>query len=236
MNASNRCVKLRGLGWSLTFLCLTPFLGWSAPYPNSMQTRPSRPIGNAPQPINLSDLKHELNNHETEIRIFENKLQNQEMAFDEIRQQVNQGLQEQREMAQQLGHNLERKIQTMDNAVQGIVEDLRQIKTQANGSLSILDQYKTKLIELESLFQAQSQHMAALENALQSLADVWQAKEASARDLAQLSTNNCKTYKVQPGDSLGKIAVQHKVSVESVKERNRLQSDRINVGQTLIIP
>lgn len=207
---------------------------WSAPYSNSAQSR--RPMGNAPQPLNLSDLKHELNNHETEIRIFENKLQNQETAFDEIRQQINDGIQAQREMTQNLGLNLERKIQTLDNSFQSVMEDLRQLKNQANGSIAILDQYKAKLIELESLFQAQNHHMAALENALQSLADVWQAKEASAHDLAVRFSSNNKTYKVQPGDSLGKIAAQHKISVESLKERNRLQSDRINVGQTLIIP
>jgi chromosome segregation ATPase len=210
---------------------------WSAPYSNSMQSRGSaRPMGNPPQQINISDLKHELNNHETEIRIFENKMQNHEMALDEIRQQVSEGLQEQKEMAQNLGNNLERKIQTVDNSIQGIMEDLRQLKNQANASISILEQYKAKLIELDSLFQAQNHHMASLENALQSLADVWQAKETSANALVKFTSNNSKTYKVQPGDSLGKIAAQHKISVESLKERNRLKSDRINVGQTLIIP
>ncbi len=43
------------------------------------------------------------------------------------------------------------------------------------------------------------------------------------------------TYEVAPGDTLGAIAEEYGVSVEDIRRWNRMQSDRINVGQTLII-
>lgn len=43
------------------------------------------------------------------------------------------------------------------------------------------------------------------------------------------------TYKVKKGDTLTKIASKHGVSVATLKKRNHLKSDRISVGQVLII-
>lgn len=45
-----------------------------------------------------------------------------------------------------------------------------------------------------------------------------------------------KTYVVQEGDSLWKIARKHKVSVEAIKKENNLETDRVRVGRTLKIP
>jgi membrane-bound lytic murein transglycosylase D len=42
-------------------------------------------------------------------------------------------------------------------------------------------------------------------------------------------------YKVRPGDSLGKIAEKHRVTVKQLKAWNNLRSDRINAGRTLVI-
>ncbi|MEA1890280.1 MAG: LysM peptidoglycan-binding domain-containing protein [Pseudomonadota bacterium] len=43
-------------------------------------------------------------------------------------------------------------------------------------------------------------------------------------------------YKVKKGDSLGRIARQHGISVASLKKTNNLKNDRINIGQDLLIP
>jgi membrane-bound lytic murein transglycosylase D len=42
-------------------------------------------------------------------------------------------------------------------------------------------------------------------------------------------------YRVRPGDSLGKIAEKHHVSVRQLKSWNNLRSDRINAGDVLVI-
>lgn len=190
----------------------------------------------------LADLKHEMRNHESEIRIFENKLQNQETAFDQLRQQLIDDVQSQRDFVRASNVNLDGKIETLDQSlrnletlVRNMMGDLRQMKTQANDSVSVLGQYKQKISELENLLQTQSQHMQNLETALQSMMEVWQAKEA-AREIALKTGETAKIYKVQPGDSLEKIARTQKVTVQDLRNANQLVNDRIIVGQTLKIP
>jgi LysM repeat protein len=49
--------------------------------------------------------------------------------------------------------------------------------------------------------------------------------------------NNRKAvYKVASGDSLWTIAQKYKTTVENLKKTNNLKSDKLSVGQTLIIP
>ena len=48
-------------------------------------------------------------------------------------------------------------------------------------------------------------------------------------------TTNAITYKVRSGDVLGIIAQRYGVKVSSIKQWNNLYSDRINIGQELVI-
>lgn len=186
--------------------------------------------------IALKDLRHELSNHESEIRMFEEKLQNQETMIDQIRQQLANDLQTQKDYTRATSVNLEGKIENLDHSVKGLMTDLRQLKTQANDSVEVLTQYKQKFAEFGELIDVQNQHMANLETALRSIMDVLQAKEAATQLAAAKATETGKTYKVQSGDTLEKIARAHKVTVQILRDRNQLSSDRIVVGQTLKIP
>jgi LysM repeat protein len=44
------------------------------------------------------------------------------------------------------------------------------------------------------------------------------------------------SHKVQPGDSLWTIARRYKTTVEKLKEANHLSSNRLSIGQRLVIP
>lgn len=216
-------------------------------YQNNRQTPVAREDPSAQQirqmKTTLSDLRHELNNHETEIRTFEEKLINQESSFEQLRQHLTEDVQSQRDFVKASTNNLEGKTETLeqslnalDASVKGLTSDIRLMKNQANESVSVLGQYKLKLSELEKMLENQNQHMQNLEAALNSMMEVLQAKQSVKSIPSQGFDGSSRTYKVQPGDSLEKIARSQKTTVQALREANQLQNDRIIVGQTLKIP
>lgn len=220
---------------------------YPANYNNSNNSYSARPIevrpledntANARQARALNDLKNEVNNHEAEIRTFESRLNNQETILENVRQQLTETVQAQQELSKAQSVNLEGRIDSLDGTVKGLIADMRLIKTQSNDTVAILAQYKQKLGEFEKLIEAQNQHMKNLEAALNSIMEVLQAKEASEKAMSRSYDTpiGSKTYKVQPGDSLEKVARMHKVSVQALRDANKLNQDRIMVGQTLKIP
>ena len=237
------------------FLLLST-MGWAAPQPNGQQTQSAqvaRPpqgeeLNNAIRQLRtgLTDLKHELQNHDTEIRMYENKLHTQELSFDQLRQELTDQIQSQRDFARASSINLESKTEALNQSLtnlegmmRGVMSDLRQMKIQSNDSVTVLGQYKQKITELETLLQGQTQHMQNLDAALQSMMEVWQAKESAKESMTpskESLSDSGNTYKVQPGDSLEKIARLHKVSVQALRDANQLTNDRILIGQTLKIP
>ena len=242
---------MRARGFSLFAALLLVFFtsGWAAPQNTSYQTSRPTPVKEDPNAAmkqmrtSLADLKHEVHNHESEIRTFEEKLHNQESSFEQLRQRLTEDIQNQQDFVKASTINLEGKTDTLeqtlgnlDVAVKGLTADLRQMKTQANDSVSVLAQYKQKLTELEKLMETQSQHMQNLEAALHSMMEVLQAKQSAKAVTLSVSEDGCKTYKVRPGDSLEKIAKANSVSVQALRTANQLSSDRIMVGQTLKIP
>lgn len=232
-------------------LALPSLLCLGAPYNyNSNPTYSNKPApraddsqSNSNQMRNtLSELKNEVKNHEIELRTFEGQLQSQENILDTLRQQMNDTLQDHQHDVTAKSVNLEAKYNALDNTVKGLIEDMRQMKNQANDSVTILGQYKQKLSEFERLIDSQNQHMKNLEAGLSSIVEVMQAKEASEKTLTKMSESSSSfsssggTYKVQSGDRLEKIARNHKVSVQALRDCNGLKDDRIIVGQTLKIP
>lgn len=183
----------------------------------------------------VSDVKHELHNQEMEIRTFDANLHNQETILETLRQELAQSLQEQASSNKAQNIHLESKLESLDHLVKGLIADMKMIKGQANESVVVLEQYKQKLIELEKIIEAQNQHTQTLEEALKSIMEFLQTKEACDKSITKMQ-NSPKTYKVQPGDTLEKIARTHKVSVQTLREYNGLNHDRIMVGQILKIP
>ncbi len=185
--------------------------------------------------VDVSDLRHEMNNHESEIRMFEEKLRNQEEIIENLRQELLAHSQMQKELLKTTNTSFENKIEFLDHTMQNLISDMRQMKNQANDSVNILGQHKQQLTELEKVIEAQNQHMQNLEVALSSIVDVLQAKEATEKAFVKEAETN-KIYKVQAGNTLGEIARHYGISIQSLKDYNGLTHDRIKAGQILKIP
>ncbi|MBA3817107.1 MAG: LysM peptidoglycan-binding domain-containing protein [Parachlamydiaceae bacterium] len=188
----------------------------------------------------LDDIRHEVNNHESEIRIYDEKLKNLENIIDSVRDQVSESSQAHKEQLKGNSNTLESKITSIENIIKGVVTDLRQFKTHANDSSIALAQYKQKISELEKIVEQQNQNLDHLQAAMRSLMEALVVKEsAPSKPSAVSMTAEISApglYRVKAGDSLEKIARLHQTTVSVIKDLNGLSHDRIVVGQVLKIP
>lgn len=186
------------------------------------QASPLREIRKA-----IQDLKHELSNHEAELRTFQEKLNNQDNTVEALRQQTHDAHLAQKESLKGNATTLEAKILSLETSTKSLIADIKQLKEHANESASALSQCTQRLSKFEKVLDVQNQNMVNLETALRTLMQVSELKE---------TTNSSKIYKVKSGDSLGEIAKNHQTTIRAIKELNHLTADKITVGQTLKIP
>lgn len=168
------------------------------------------------------DLQHDVENHEIELRMFEERLNTQETILDTMRQQFLDSNLANRQMLKGNTVSLEKRVSSMDSSVSGMVKDLRNLQSHANDTVKALSQYKQKIAGLEK----QVGHM---QHAVDSILLALQIDDPKAKDLHQV-------YEVKSGDILEKIAKKNKTSVKKIKELNGLTNDRIYVGQQLKLP
>lgn len=178
----------------------------------------------------LDDLRHEVNNHETEIKTYEDKLHNLETIIDSFRQQSTDTALAHKDALKDSAATLEMKLNSLETTTKGLVADVKQFKNHANETASAMAQYKQKLTDLEKILEIQNQNIDSLQTAIKSLSDVLQVKSN-----LPLSSSD-KLYKVAPGDSLEKIARKHQTSIQIIKDLNGLSNDKIIVGKTLKVP
>jgi LysM repeat protein len=164
--------------------------------------------------LELADIKHGLHTQNVELNILDEKLKNQERSLSSFKTLSTTPKQD--AVAESLS-SLEKRLSLIEKKQEKISADLRQLSTQA----------MTKLQELEQEIAAENKRLddlSKLKNTLSSLSKAIQQKP---------SQEPTGVYRVKPGDSLEKIARQEKISVDTLKKLNRLETDRITVGQEL---
>ena len=190
----------------------------------------------------IEDLRHEVSNHEAEIREYDEKLKNFDVIIESVCDQLGDSNKTYREQLKGSTASLEGRISALEKTSTGLISDLRQFKTHSNETSAILAQYKQKLVELEKMIDQQNQNIDHLQAAMNSLMEALQgkpqtpAKSSSDEIHSKVSINTDRCYKIKSGDSLEKIARNHQVSIQALKEANGLTTDRIVVGRTLVIP
>ncbi|HRD55106.1 MAG TPA: LysM peptidoglycan-binding domain-containing protein [Parachlamydiaceae bacterium] len=178
----------------------------------------------------IDDFRHEVQNHETEIRTFEEKLANQEVVIESLREESRQALKTNQESGKASLSNLEMKINSCDTALKGLISDFKELKTHLNHAVK-------KTTETEKTVRLQAENLELFQSALNSIMAALEIKhEIKPHEIKTADGAQEKIHKVQPGDSLGKIAKLYKTTIKALKEANNLNSDRVVVGQNIKIP
>ncbi len=182
----------------------------------------------------LEDIKHEVNNHETELQMFKEKLSNQDSTVEALRQEMTDATAAQKDLLKGNSSSVEGKMNSLEQTNKSLVADLKVLKNHINESKILLDQYGQKIGKLEKALESQNQNIANLESALRSMTEALQLNSGSSANPEKLSS---KTYRIKSGDSLGKIAIENKTTIKALKELNpQLNNDKIIIGQTIQLP
>lgn len=156
--------------------------------------------------VELGDVKHALNATQVELRLLEEKVSHTK-EVDNISHQI---------------AVLEKKIALLEKTQEKIAVDLRQVHHLSGQTAEALSEYKDKCRDLDLRFD----ELAKLKTTLSSI----------SKSLAPKPVAPTATYKIQPGDSLERIARKFNTNVDTLKRLNRLESDRIIVGKEIQIP
>ena len=195
----------------------------------------------------LDNMRHGINNHEIEMRAFEERLSTLDSMIETVRDQAGEAQRAHKEQMKGSSQDLETKITALETNSKGIMGDLKQLKTHANDSAAVLAQMVQKFSELEKVIDRQNQDIDSLQTAMHSLVEALGAgktlgggKESGSKDAGKKNpaTTPENSYRVKPGDSLEKIARAHQTSIRALKELNHLpeEDDKIVVGKILLIP
>jgi LysM repeat protein len=184
------------------------------------QAAPKPPLrGSSNLPEKVDDLQTEVDNHTTEIRIIEEKLTNQLVILESIRDQFQDTTQSQKDLVKNSSVSLENRILSLESSLKSITADLRQMQNHGNETANALKQYKQKIAD-------QGDSIDTLQKTLSTLMEAMQVSASSST----------KSYTVQSGDTLEKIAKRHKSTVREITNLNNLQNAKIFIGQTLRLP
>lgn len=178
----------------------------------------------------LDGCRLQIANHDTELKMFENKLDNFETILEALNQQLEDYGKSQKELLKKNGEAVGSKVQSLESSHQKVLEDLKRLQTHANDTSTTLGQTTQKMAAIEKLLDIQNQNIEHLKSTLKLLMELIQDKNGLTAD-----ESSDKTYRIQPGDSLEKIAKAKHTTVQRLKELNGLTTDRIVVGKILKI-
>lgn len=182
----------------------------------------------------LYEVRHEVRNHEEELRVLDDRLKNYEVIIDSLRDHVQDSTTASKEMVKGASASVEAKVGALEIVSKSLVNDLKQFQTYTTDSSAALAQSKQKIASLEKIIDAQNQNIEHLQSAVQALLEALQIN--APLPAVKSATTAAKTYKVKSGDNLEKIAKANGTTIKALRETNQLASDKIREGQTLKIP
>ncbi len=188
--------------------------------------------------ISLENLRSLVNNHETEIRMYDEKLKNVDSIIEGVRDQCSDTAKGQKEQLKGSTSALEERIGALEEITRGLLTDLKQFKTFTSETTSFLTQYKQRMTDLERSLDLQNKNIQHLQTALKAMMSALQVKGSLEITTSDDSTSATDTilYRVKPGDSLEKIARNLNTDVQVIKRLNNMTNDKIIVGKQIKVP
>lgn len=169
----------------------------------------------------IGGMRNQVDNHDAEIVVFQERLNNQEITLEQIRSEMTF-------LKREATENQAQSLDKLDANLGSLISDVKQMRNHANGLSETLAKTQSRVEELNNTVQAQNRNIHNLHSALATIMEAFDMKPP-----AGISTETADTYKVKAGDSLDKIARKYKTSIKKIKELNRLKNDTIRVGQKL---
>lgn len=192
----------------LVLLLILPGALYGAPPRESLATQELK--------ATVDQMHFQLNGHQVELDLAEERLHSLETLIKELKNTLSQN---------KGAQPLDKRLSTLEKANETLINDFKTLKNGLTEMGSTVNRTQTKITQIEHQL---SSDIKTLKNSLQSMVALLQ-KESGIEPAKS-------AYLVQPGDSLGQIALAHKVDIKKLKQFNNLASDTIYTGQKLLIP
>ncbi len=182
----------------------------------------------------IEEIKHDLHTHQMELSVLEGKVLNSEDAFLAMKkEELDHEHGKMDKYREQLGlmvarlAQAEKKQEESEKHVKNLLLHNAEIQ-------KALTQYKDKINELERNLSLQTQSLTEMMKIKDHLKTI--SEMAMGQPSIDADGHPLQSYRVKAGDSLEKIAKEHRTSVESLRKMNHLSNDLILAGQDLLVP
>jgi len=191
----------------------------------------------------LQKMVHNVHNLETELGYLKQKIENQESTIDSLREEVVSLIKATKELNSKSHDVQSERLAKLEKNLEKLTSDMKLFKTHANETAEAIATAQKSLQEQMEHNKLQGKQMQDMESATKSLVKAMQSKLSQAKEsFSALGDSSSEAsalnshYRVKSGDTLAKIAKEFKISSQKIKELNGLKSDKITVGQQLLIP
>lgn len=160
--------------------------------------------------VALNDVRQALNTQKMDLALLEEKFSKLEKRPDTTSQ-------------------VEARLASLERMQDRAISDLQSLSRHAKDTTGAMEELNRELASLEKKLNMESERLAEVANLRTTISSLTKAMSAPA-------TQQAKTHRVKPGDSLEKIAREYQTSIEEIKHANGLKQNKILIGQELKIP
>ncbi len=161
--------------------------------------------------LTVERLNYQLNSQTVDLGLVQERAEKLEASLNRLKQEIK---------AASSDKPIEKRITTLEKAHETLISDLKLLKGHFNETTQTVTTIQTQLNKIDKQLTSD---IHSLKNSIQSM--------------LLLLQGDGKSYIVKSGDSLGKIAQDHKTDIKTLKKLNNLSNDDIIFsGQKLLLP